>query len=291
MKGIILCALSGISFGLAFSIAPLTFNDGGSNPIILTFLRNFFALPFLLVMMFALKVSFKINKNQLFSLVLLGILGNALTALMLNVALFYVDVGIVMPLHFTYPLFVFLGMVIFYKEKINSKNILALFLAMVGVGCFFVSAIGGLSQISSGILKGLIIALASGITYAFYIIYMDKCGLKSENPFKISFYVSVFSGLSIFIYGSVVNELTFYNLTSKAWMLSLLFALLCNVIALSFLQVGIKYIGANMAAIITTFEPLTGVIGGVIILGESVTIIKLCACFFILAGVLILSKK
>lgn len=290
MKGIILCALSGISFGLAFSLAPLIYGAGG-NPIILSFLRNFFALPFLILLIVLLKVGFKINKKQLLSTILLGVFGNATTALMLNIAISYVDVGIVMPLHFTYPLFVFLGMVVFYKEKISMKNIIALILAMIGVACFFASAFENLTNVSSGILLGLILALLSGITYAFYIIYMDKCGLKSENPFKISFYVSLSSGLSILIYGILINDLPFYNLTTKAWVLSLFFALLCNVIALSFLQLGIKHIGANMAAIITTFEPLTGVIGGAIILGESITVIKIIACVFIFAGVIILSRK
>ena len=113
---------------------------------------------------------------------------------------------------------------------------------------------------SGGTFLGLFLAVASGVTYAFYIIYMDKSGLKNQPVFKISFYVALMSSIAMGIFGIGTGELTLTTLTPQAWFISTVFALLCTVVALSLLQIGIKHVGASTAAILTTFEPITSII-------------------------------
>lgn len=287
-KGILLTMLSSITFGFAFTLGPMTYGINGSNPVTLTFLRNFLSLPFLLIILFFLKIDLKVTKKQLINLIILGFVGNAITTLMLNMAFAYIDVGIVTPIHFTYPVFVTLGCVLFFHEKLSMQKVLALIIAMSGIGCFFISALTSASFTSSTLL-GLVLAIASGAFYAFYIIFMDKSGLKSEPPFKITFYVAVASTIGMLIYGLITKELVLSSLTPKAWGISAVFAFLCTVVALSLLQIGIKYVGASEAAVISTFEPITSVIFGALLLGEHITLIKVIACILIFAGVLTLS--
>ncbi|ATD55840.1 DMT family transporter [Clostridium chauvoei] len=287
-KGIILTMLSSITFGFAFTLGPLTYGVEGSNPVTLTFLRNFLSLPFLLIIVLLLRINLKVTKKQFRDLVILGFVGNAITTLLLNMAFAHIDVGIVTPIHFTYPIFVTLGCVMFFQEKLSKQKVLALIIAMSGISCFFVSALTSASFGSSA-LMGLILAIVSGVFYAFYIIFMDKSGLKSEPPFKITFYVALASTIGMYLYGKATQELVFSTLTTKAWIISALFAFLCTVVALSLLQLGIKYVGASEAAVITTFEPITSVIFGAILLGEKITLIKIIACLLIFAGVLTLS--
>ena len=64
---------------------------------------------------------------------------------------------------------------------------------------------------------------------------------------------------------------------------------MCTVVALSLLQIGIKHVGASTAAILTTFEPITSIVCGVLLLGETVTGIKIIACALIMVGVVTLS--
>lgn len=287
-KGIILTMLSSITFGFAFTLGPMTYGAGGSNPVTLTFLRNFLSLPFLLLIILLLKVDLRISKKQLKNIIILGFVGNAITTLMLNMAFAYIDVGIVTPIHFTYPMFVTLACVIFFHEKLSKQKIIALIIAMSGIGCFFVAALNSAS-FSSNTLLGLFLAIVSGMFYAFYIIFMDKSGLKGESPFKITFYVALASTIGMFLYGMTTRQLVLSTLTPKSWLISVIFAFLCTVVALSLLQVGIKHIGASEAAVISTFEPITSVIFGALLLGEKITLIKLVACTLIFAGVLILS--
>lgn len=287
-KGIILTMLSSITFGFAFTLGPMTYGAGGSNPVTLTFLRNFLSLPFLLLIILLLKIDLRITKKQLKSLIILGFIGNAVTTLMLNMAFSYIDVGIVTPIHFTYPIFVTLGCVIFFHEKLSKKKIIALIIAMSGIACFFVAALNSTS-FGYETLLGLFLSIASGIFYAFYIIFMDKSGLKGESPFKITFYVAIASSIGMLLYGAATQQLVLSTLTPKSWLISAIFAFLCTVVALSLLQAGIKHIGASEASVISTFEPITSVIFGALLLGEKITLIKVIACFLIFAGVLILS--
>lgn len=288
LKGIILTMISSITFGFAFTLGPMTYGAGGSNPVTLTFLRNFLSLPFLLLIALFLKIDLRITKNQLKHLIILGFIGSSTTTLMLNIAFSHIDVGIVTPIHFTYPIFVTLGCVLFFHEKLSKQKIIALVIAMSGIGCFFIESLNSAS-FNSSTLIGLILAVASGVFFAFYIIFMDKSGLKSESPFKITFYVAITSSIAMFLYGTSTNQLALSSLTTKSWIISSVFAFLCTVVALSLLQVGIKHIGASEAAVISTFEPITSVVFGVLLLNERITLLKIVACILIFVGVLILS--
>ena len=93
----------------------------------------------------------------------------------------------------------------------------------------------------------------------------------------------------MFLYGTSTNQLALSSLTTKSWIISAVFAFLCTVVALSLLQVGIKHIGASEAAVISTFEPITSVVFGVLLLNERITLLKIVACILIFVGVLILS--
>ena len=288
LKGIILTMISSITFGFAFTLGPMTYGAGGSNPVTLTFLRNFLSLPFLLLIALFLKIDLRITKNQLKHLIILGFIGSSTTTLMLNIAFSHIDVGIVTPIHFTYPIFVTLGCVLFFHEKLSKQKIIALVIAMSGIGCFFIESLNSAS-FNSSTLIGLILAVASGVFFAFYIIFMDRSGLKSESPFKITFYVAITSSIAMFLYGTSTNQLALSSLTTKSWIISAVFAFLCTVVALSLLQVGIKHIGASEAAVISTIEPITSVVFGVLLLNERITLLKIVACILIFVGVLILS--
>ena len=91
----------------------------------------------MLIVLF-LKVDLRVTKNQLKNLAILGFIGNSITTLLLNIAFAHIDVGIVTPIHFTYPIFVTLGCVLFFHEKLSKQKIIALVIAMSGIGCFFI---------------------------------------------------------------------------------------------------------------------------------------------------------
>ncbi|MDM8214640.1 DMT family transporter [Desulfovibrio piger] len=288
MKGIILTMLSAIAFGFAFTLGPMTYGDGGSNPTTLTFLRNALSLPVLFLILRYQGISLKVTGKELISLTILGGVGNAFTTLLLFISFSLIDVGIATTIHFIYPVFVTIGCVLFFKEKLGFKKVVSLLVATCGIACFFFG-VDTSQGLQGGMILGLALAVISGVTYAFYIIYLDKSGLKNQPVFKITFYVALMSTIAMGVYGTGTGELTLGTLTTKSWGISLAFSLLCTVVALSLLQIGIKYVGASTAAILTTFEPITSIVCGVILLGETITTVKIIACSLIMIGVVMLS--
>ena len=166
-RGILLTMLSAVTFGFAFTLGPMTYGEAGSNPVTLTFLRNFLSLPVLLAILWYQGISLQVSAKELWSLTILGGIGNAVTTLMLFIAFSLIDVGVATTIHFIYPVFVTIGCVLFYKERLGLQKFIALLIATAGIACFFLG-VDMSAGFSGGTFLGLFLAVASGVTYAFY---------------------------------------------------------------------------------------------------------------------------
>ncbi|PIF02627.1 MAG: EamA family transporter [Paludibacter sp.] len=281
-KGVAYTIISAIVFGFTPILAKITYN-GGSNEVTLTFLRSLFSIPFLYIGIIKCKESLRITKMELLHLAVLSILGISLTTTMLYASYNYISVGMATTIHFIYPMMVYSICVIFYKEKIILKKVLAIIFSMVGI-------IMLIDNLMAGSIIGVVLAAFSGVTYGLFMIYLDKSGLKNMNPFKSTIYINLFNVLWLFLWGTFTDKLTF-SLTPLTFELTIIIAFLTSILGNALLQLGVKYCGASTASILCTFEPITSVILGIIFLNESLTILKIIGCCFILLAVVLLSNK
>lgn len=281
-QGVLLTVLSAFIFGFTPVLAKWTYL-GGSNAINLTFWRAALALPVLYVILKVRGVSLVITKSEWLHLLIIGTFGQALTTVILYTTYDYLSVGMATTLHFVYPVFVVLAGVIYYKENWTRAKVTSLILAIVGMLTF----IDRTGQIS---FTGIFLAILSGVTYAFYILYIDKSGLKKMDAFKLTFYLSLVVTGCLLIYGSVTQSITLH-LTPIAWGLTILISLLVTVGAVALLQMGIKLIGSTKASILCLFEPITSVAFGLILLNEELSLLKFIGCFFILLSAYAITKE
>lgn len=279
-KGILFTALSAVIFGFTPILARITY-DGGANGTSITFLRAVLSLPVLFVLLKRKGISFRLHPTERKGILLVGIFGTSLTTILLYISYSYIPVGMATTLHFGYPMLVAAGCVCFFQEKMNAYKLTALASGTAGIALFFERG----SQ--TGVI-GMVLALLSGVTYAFYIIYVDKCGLKEMYYFKLSFYLCVMMSLVSGGFGLATGTLTL-NLTPKAWLFALLVSLFTSVGAISLFQLGIKLTGAPTAAILSTLEPIISVVLGVLVLGESISVPKIVGCLFILVSVVLIT--
>lgn len=277
-KGLIFIMLSAIIFGFTPILARMAY-EGGGNGLTLVFLRTALCLPLLFLVLKYKKISLKISKKELKQILILGVFGFAITAILLYTSYSFISVGLATTLHFVYPLLIVLGCAVFFKEKLDCYKIIAVCFATAGILLF------GNGQ-SGGSLPGLILAFLSGALYAFYVIYMDKSGLKEMHYFKLAFYlnlvVAVFSG----IYGTVTHTLTLH-LTSDAWVQALLVSFFTTLGAMPLFQIGLQSVGASTAGILSTLEPITSIVCGAIVLKEHISVPKLFGCALILISVIL----
>ena len=69
---------------------------------------------------------------------------------------------------------------------------------------------------SSNNLLGALMALISGLTYAFYIVYLEKKELVKINPYKLSFYIVSFVSFEMLI-GNIFGGYIKFNLSLKIY--------------------------------------------------------------------------
>lgn len=281
-KGTICVALSAVIFGFTPIMAKITY-AGGSNGITTTFLRMILCLPFLLGLIKAKKISIKISKKQLMNTMILGAVGVACTTILLYLSYTYLPVGLSTTLHFIYPLIIVLACTAMFREKMGKLKWIAVGLVTLGILTF-------IEKGSGTKMFGAVIALISGLFYAFYILFSDKAGLKDLNCFVLAFYACISAAVTTFIFGMSTHALTFI-LTPKAWIFSTLVALFTSLGAIPLMQIGIREVGASTAGILSTLEPITSVICGILVLGETISPMKIIGCVLILTGVILTQKS
>ncbi len=277
-KGIFFGVLAAFIYGFTPILGKLTYLEG-SNSLSLTFYRNLLSIPLLFFMLKYKKIPMKINMMEAKKLAILSSMGPTLTALTLYGSYNYISVGMTTTIHYIYPVLVTAACILIFKEKISKEKIIALILSTLGVMMFLE---GNFSFI------GVFLSFVSGVIFAAHLIYLDKSGLNSMYPFKITFYMTIFSSIYLFLFG-MINKTILFNLTAKGWFFTFFVAFFASFLANSFIPIGVKYVGPTVTSIVGMFEPITSIILGVLFLSEPITLRNVLACVLILVGVFIVT--
>lgn len=280
-KGYIYTALSAIIFGLMPLLTKIIIARGATS-LTIPFFRVFYVTIVLFFVLKIKKIDFHLEKRDLLSVILTSIFGSGLTIIILNESYNYVDTGIATSLHFLYPLFVAILCCFFYGEKIKKKQIISLSFALVGIICFMSKG--------NGSLFGYLLAIASGLTYAFYLVKMDKTGLVKMNAFKLSFYLALFTTIEIFTMNLFMQDVVF-KMDAIAYGLLLVLALSSSFLATVLLQKGVLLLGSTRASFICLLEPVTSMIVGILWLNEAFTFNKGLGGLAIIILLIIFLKK
>ena len=281
-KGILFTIISAIIFGFTPILADMTYSLG-NNSMSMTFYRNLFAIPFLFFILKRKNISLKINKTEFKDILIVSLFGVALTTVLLYSSYSYIGVGVATTLHFTFPIFVALACRFIFNEKLCKNKIIALITSFIGI-LFF------MEKGSSTNIIGVLMALISGVTYAFYIVYLEKKNLININSYKLSFYIVLFVSIVMFICNFFYPYII-VSLPIKAYLLMLIVSVLASIFGVILLKVGISLIGSTSAAIFSLFEPITSLVFGVLLLGETLNLMKLVGSLIIFISITYLAIK
>ena len=178
----------------------------------------------------------------------------------------YMDAGIASTILFVYPVMVAVIMGAFFKEKISAITVFSILLALAGIALLY-QGDGGkpLSTI------GIIFVLLSSLSYAIYIVGVNRSTLKNLPTTKLTFYAILF-GLSVyivrlnFLYGFASD-----TVPSWLWGDVLALAILPTAVSLVCTALAIHYIGSTPTAILGALEPVTALFFGVLLFHEKLT--------------------
>ena len=260
-KGYFLAAFSAATYGMnpLFSL-PLYADGMGVDSVL--FFRYLFAVPMVALMVKSRGRSFAIQKGELWPLLMVGVFF-VLSSITLFRSYLYMDSGIASTILFIYPVMVALIMAIFFKEKVSLQTWVCIAMALAGIGLLYKAPDGAtLSTL------GILFVLGSALAYTLYIITVNKTILKDVPSVKVTFYV-ILIGFIIF---SVMVLLGGGLQTPTKWWLWLdlvAFALFPTVISMYCATKAIVYIGSTATAILGALEPVTAVLFGITLFGET----------------------
>lgn len=281
IKGVLLVLLSAIVFG-AMPFFAFHLNKEGINSTCLVFYRSAFSLILLLIILKLKGCPILPNREDFFKIMLLG-LGAALTPLLLFNSYNHLSSGTATAIHFSYPLFVLLGNWIFFKQKPSLIENICILLTMIGL-----LLISNFSMSTS--IQGFLLSIGSAITFAFYVLYLDRSKMAIVNPYKLQFYMNTFTSLFMLIYCSATDQLVTPR-SNQGWYLAIAFSLVVVFGATIPFQLGIRKIGAQKASILSTAEPISSLLFGVILLGERFNITQLLAIAIIIMASTIIASQ
>ena len=284
LKGYLFAAIAAASYGTNPIFAIPLYREGISVTSVL-FMRYAMAVA---IMFFATMIkspkAFVIKPKYVGLLAFMGIL-MVLSSIALFESYKYLSAGIASTLLFFYPVMVAIIMAIFYKERLTKKSWACLVTAFLGVVILSKNDDGGFIS-----LLGLTLVMLSSLSYAIYLVYINRGPMKKINTSTITFYV-ILGGFLVMIPYCLLDDGLMLPKTTPAWINAIGLGFFPTVISLIFTSRAIALIGSTETAIFGALEPLTAVILGILILGETLTITPAIGMILIFVSVTVLMMK
>ena len=227
--------------------------------------------------------SLKLNRFHLISSLMLGIFGYALFSSLFFLALTGLSASLTVLLLYTYPVMVAVLSQFILKEQLGKLGFYALIIVTVGI----LGLVWGEWAVSQP--KYLLYGIGSAFFYALYIMLSRKY-LSDIPAMPSSFYVQLGAGVCL----SLIH---FHDFTRPEFILShhsiLIFsmAIICSLLAMTLFLAGLRRISSSEASIISTTEPLFGVLIASLFLGEKLTLLQILGGLLILIGMVLIAKS
>ncbi len=251
--------------------------EGMNTPSVLFYRFGLAWLIIAAVMLFR-RESLRVDRREFLTLSALGLLfiGSSLT---LYLSFRLMPAGVASTILFTYPVMTAVIMALFFREKITLSTVSSIVLAMAGVLLLYWGDGTGALH-----LGGVILVLVSALTYALYIIVVDKSPLQMSS-FKINFYVLLYCAAGMALFALLSGQPLMLPPTPMAWLWVSWLAIVPAIMALVMMVYAAKYIGSTPTAILGALEPTTAVLIGVLVFAEPFTLRLLLGILLVLASV------
>ena len=276
--GVFLIIVSGISFGAAAIFARFAY-EAGTNPITLLFLR-FGIASICMISIILVRKNPLPHGRILIGLVLMGALGYVGQSFCYFTGLTLASAGLVALLLYLYPAIVTVISVIFLKEPVSKLKITALVLALAGTVLTIGPAGGGQPL-------GIILSLGAAFIYSIYILVGSKI-VKQGTAIQSSTVIIISAAV---VYGGLISvQGPTFPVTLPGWISVIALALISTVLAVVTFLAGLERVGPTNAATLSTIEPVVTVVLASLILGETITPLRILGGMMILLAVIFLAR-
>ena len=278
--------LLGFLWGASFLFVEILLNY--ISPFMIVYLRVSLASLILILYLILSKIKFQFSFLLVFNFFIMGMLNNVFPFLLITYGQQTVSGGLASILNAnTSFLTILLASLILKNEPLTKSRIIGVLIGVIGV--IIVVGYGNIYDLfDKG--SGKFLILLSGLSYAFAAIFA-KVRLQYIQPEVAATGMLTMSTLilSPFIFLFYGNEVLSLNIISMSY--SLLFAVICSVLAYFIYFKILLSTGAGNLLICTIIIPPSAILLNAILIGESITLNELIGLVIITFGLLILDGR
>jgi drug/metabolite transporter (DMT)-like permease len=268
--GFLLSFLGALFLSTKAILVKLALHNVHTDGVTLLALRMLSSLPFFAVTAMWLtrrEHNVRMNARQWTWVIVLGLMGYYLSSLFDFIGLQYISAGLERLILFLYPSFSVLINALAFRQRITRVQFLALALTYTGIGIAYFGEL----RIDTGNVYfywGSFLVFLCAITYAIYLSGMGR--------------VVPSLGAPVLPHGPDAGTL---------WGYGLALAVIATVIPSYLISTGMKRIGANNAAIVTSVGPVSTIVQAHFFLGEPIFAEQIIGTVLVIVGVLLVGWR
>lgn len=230
----------------------------------------------------------KIKLKDLWIFVAGGVVGMFGLNICYNFAISELSLSLAAVLLSLSPVFVLFMAAILFNEKITSKKVICMTIAIVG--CVLASGVLESASTMRWSVKGIIVGTIGAFFYGLYGIISKTAMERGYHAFTTTFYC-------LFMVMLVVIPLTNWKLVTDVVVANpvemsiflLIHSLCTSVLPYILYTFSIKYIDAGMASILASGEPVAAMIFGIIFFSEIPTVLSVVGIVLVIVTLALLS--
>lgn len=292
LAGFLITLTGAILFSTKAIFVKLAFASTKIDAVTLLTLRMLFSLPFYLIaarLAYKKENSRRLTQQHWLYILGLGFLGYYLSSLFDFIGLQFISAGLERLILFLYPTFAVLINTFLFKNKLSKTQIAALLLTYVGIGLAYYGELK-IDTSNPNFFYGSFMVFLCAVTYSFYLVGTGRM-VPIVGVTRYTAYAMFAATAGIFVHFLLTRSIANIHFTPTLIAYSVALAIVATVLPSFLISNGMKKIGSNNVAIITSIGPVSTILQAYFILGESIFVEQLIGTILVVIGVLLIGRK
>lgn len=255
-------------------------------------LRMVFSVPVYLFIAYRLGRRSEVaplSRRQVLTVAALGITGYYAASLLDFLGLQYVTAGVERLILFVYPTIVLVISALLFGQRIRPVQVGALLLTYAGIALAFLDDVD--AGLQTNLPLGAALIFACALVYALYLVGSGRV-MQRVGSGRFTSYAMLAAGGATFLSYLLTRDVTaLFKMPAEIYSLSVWLALISTVLPTFLTAEGIRLIGSNNMAIVSSAGPVITIGLAYQFLGERVGIWQGLGTLLVLAGVLLISLR
>jgi drug/metabolite transporter (DMT)-like permease len=229
-----------------------------------------------------------ISTKQWLTILWLGFIGYYVSAFLNFHGLHFITASLERVVLFVYPTFVLLINRFYFQKPITWLQVVALLITYTGIFIAFQENLHASQQVN--IMLGVGLVVASGLTYAFYMVGGDQL-IPKVGIWRFTSLSMLVAAVMMLIHAWVVNGKNFLQAPQPVIMICCVMGVVSTFIPTLLYAEGIKRVGSTNASILGSIGPIFTIILASTFLDEDISAIQILGTFIVLVGVFLIGFK